>query len=156
MRMRVSIPHPKAIKSGKEKASPERFVVLALPKTTDIYPPNRGILGAILPVRHADVMELADMRDLGSRVARRRGSKPFIRTTVRCSCGRLGYFSFVEGDRGTVSACCVPIADITQTVKHRLRNKEFSLARKSIQKKRNGFFYGQSNLDKKEQKRSHT
>ena len=29
----------------------------------------------------ADVMELADMRDLGSRVARRGGSSPFIRTS---------------------------------------------------------------------------
>ena len=32
-------------------------------------------------LRRADVMELADMRDLGSRVARRGGSSPFIRTS---------------------------------------------------------------------------
>ncbi len=40
---------------------------------------------------HADVAELADALDLGSSVARREGSSPFVRTIYLLIRARLGF-----------------------------------------------------------------
>ena len=46
----------------------------------------------------ADVMELADMQDLGSCAERRMGSTPFIRTKSEKLCIRMGTELFTLGE----------------------------------------------------------
>ena len=50
----------------------------------------------ILKIEYAPVMELVDMRDLGSRAAMRVGSSPFRRTKSPQDCNFLRAFSFKE------------------------------------------------------------
>ena len=51
-------------------------------------------VSAIFKIEYAPVMELVDMRDLGSRAAMRVGSSPFRRTKSPQNCNFLRAFSF--------------------------------------------------------------
>ena len=65
------------------------------------------LVPAIFKTEYAPVMELVDMRDLGSRAAMRVGSSPFRRTKIPKTVYLHGFRDLFIYDNGGVPSVCV-------------------------------------------------
>ena len=91
-----------------------------------LYPDLRGLQnsgGNYLPLILAGMMELVDMRDLGSRASRRWGSSPHARTISRRHLGEQGGMKKTPVYRGFSSMLCINFSSIDETFADRVAPK---------------------------------